>query len=254
MRDHIDRTPDYHAIVRAQVLTPSPLERYRAQRGTRMDSEHVALFAGGTPGADGNYAFVFGPVEPDALFALADRFFAGTGSYSIAVEVEAAPAIVATLEAARWEMDEEEPALVLPTIPAAIPSPPAELTIRRVIDEAGLADFRTITETGIAILPSLAAATDTRVACFVGYVGGEPVATARLVCLDAVAEITGIVTAPAYRRRGYGTALTWAAIKEGAARGCTVTALTATPLGYPVYLRMGFQRVCTFRTYLPPDR
>lgn len=213
------------------------------------------LSAGGQPGPDFNYAFVFGPISPDAFFALADSFFADRGGYSVAIEVEAAPAVVAALEADGWEIDEEEPALVLLGLPATIPAPPRELTIRLVTDEAGLADFRAVTGTDTQILPSLAAATDPGVACFVGYVADTPVVTSRLVCLQDVAEITGVVTLPAYRRRGYGTALTWAAITEGADRGCTATTLTATPLGYPVYVRMGFQPVCTYRTYLParPD-
>jgi hypothetical protein len=28
--------------------------------------------------------------------------------------------------------------------------------------------------------------------------------------------------------------------------------LTASEMGYPVYLRMGFVPVCRYRTYLPP--
>jgi GNAT superfamily N-acetyltransferase len=234
------------------MLVRSPLERYRAVRTQQMRAEHVAFFAGGVPGADANFAFVYGPIAPDTFFAQADAFFGGAGAYSVAIEVESAPAVVAVLEAGGWEMEEEEPALVLLELPPTIPSPPAGLTIRRVTDEPGLEDFRTVTGTGTAIIPSLAAATDPGVACFVGYVDGVPAATARLVCLGSIVEITGIVTVPAHRRRGYGTALTWAAIAEGAARGCTTATLTATPLGYPVYLHMGFQRVCTYRTYLPP--
>ncbi len=245
-------TDDLRAIARAPLLIPSPLERYRGGQPRRIPHEHVTLFAGGTPGPEFNYALVFGPIAPDALFALADATFADAGGYSVAVEVESAPAVVEALEANGWEMDEEEPALALRGLPSSIPAPPAGLTISRVSDEAGLAHFRAITETGTQILPSLAAATDPGVACFVGYRDGSPVATSRLVCLGTVAEITGVVTAPAHRRRGYGTALTWAAIMEGAARSCTATTLTATPLGYPVYVRMGFQPVCTYRIYLPP--
>jgi GNAT superfamily N-acetyltransferase len=248
----IHATEERRAIARAPLLRPSPLERYRETAPRRVLHEHVALFTSDVPGPDGNSAFVFGPIAPDAFFALADAHFAAAGGYSVAVEVESAPAIVAALEANGWEMDEEEPALVLSALPAAIPAPPRELAIRRVLNEAELADFRAITGTGTQILPSLAAARDPDVACFVGYVSGVPAATARLVCFGAVAEITGVVTVPEYRRRGYGTALTWAAVAEGAARACTATTLTASPLGYPVYVRMGFQPVCTYRTYLPP--
>jgi GNAT superfamily N-acetyltransferase len=249
-------TQDLRVIARAQMLIPSPLERYRGMHSRRVvrADVHIALYGGGTPELDFNYVFVLGPASPAMVFREADAFFGSAGGYIIAVEVESAPAVVSALEADGWQMDEEEPALVLPALPATIPPPPAELAIRRVADETGLADFRAITSTGTQILPSLAAATDPGVACFVGYVAGVPAATSRLVCLRDTAEITGVVTQPAFRRRGYGTALTWAAIVEGAVRGCTATTLTATPLGYPVYIRMGFQPICTYRTYLPPTR
>jgi len=51
------------------------------------------------------------------------------------------------------------------------------------------------------------------------------------------------------RRRGYGAAMTWAAIAEGVKRGCTAAALRATEMGESVYAAMGFVDVCTFRTY-----
>ena len=45
--------------------------------------------------------------------------------------------------------------------------------------------------------------------------------------------------------------MTWAVLAEGARRGCVSAMLTATPMGYPVYVRMGFQPVVVFRTYMP---
>ena len=63
----------------------------------------------------------------------------------------------------------------------------------------------------------------------------------------------GVVTHPEFRRRGYGTALTWAAIAAARAMGARAALLGATPLGYPVYLKMGFTPICTMRTYEPPD-
>ncbi len=48
--------------------------------------------------------------------------------------------------------------------------------------------------------------------------------------------------------------MTWAAICEGQRRGGQSIILTATGMGYPVYLRMGFQRVCAYRVYLPPSQ
>ena len=79
-----------------------------------------------------------------------------------------------------------------------------------------------------------------------------PVATSRVSCLGAVGDLMGVVTDDAFRRRGIGTAMTWAAIDAARQRGCTAITLTATEMGLPVYQRMGFIHACTLRTYLPP--
>ena len=243
---------DLRAVVHAALLTPSPLERYRPHPVRRERHGDLALLAAGSPGPDFNYMLALGPVAAERAFALADAFFGDPAGFSVYVEVEAAGPVEEGLIARGWTLVEEEPALVLPRLPDPIPAPPAGLDIRRVTDEAGLAAFRNLTETPTPFVPSLAAALDPGVALFVGYLDGRVVASSRLACLGEIAEITGVNTAPEYRRRGLATALTWAAIAEGAARGSTVPMLNASELGYPVYLRMGFVPVCTYRTYLPP--
>jgi tetratricopeptide (TPR) repeat protein len=142
--------------------------------------------------------------------------------------------------------------LVLSRLDVAPPAPP-DLGIRLVVDAAGFAVFLRVSETPSVFLPSLAAGLDPAVALLVGYVEGRAVASARLVCLGPIAEITGIVTVPSAQRRSYGTALTWAAIAAGRQRGCKAATLTASAMGYPVYLRMGFRPVGLFRTYLLPE-
>jgi ribosomal protein S18 acetylase RimI-like enzyme len=249
-----DVTTDLRAIVHASLLTPSPLQRYRPGQERRATHGNIGLFTAGEPGPDLNYVMVLGPASPTHVFALADAFFdTGEFRYSVVVEVETARPVEEEVRARGWRLVEEEPALVLPHLPTLLPSPPSNLDIRQVTDEDGLTNFRAVSRTGQHIVPSLAAALDPGVALFVGYTDGRPVATSRLVCLGTVAEITGVRVMPEHRRRGYGTALTWAAVREGAARGCATTILTATAMGYPLYVRMGFLPVCTYRTYLPPE-
>jgi GNAT superfamily N-acetyltransferase len=243
---------DLRAIVHASLLLPSPLRHYRPRPGRHAEHEDIGLFAGGVPGPDFNYVQVFGPLDPERVFALAEEFFGASGGYSVAVEVGPAQPTEDALRACGWLMVEEEPALVLPRLPPAPPLPPPGLDIRLVVDEAGFADFMAVAHTPAHFLPTPAVALDPAVALHVGYVDGRAVATSRLVCLETIAEITGVVTVPEYRRRGYGTALTWAAVMEGARRGCTVATLTASEMGYPVYVKMGFVPVCTYRTYQPP--
>ena len=42
------------------------------------------------------------------------------------------------------------------------------------------------------------------------------------------------------------------AVGAGREAGCTAFFLTATELGYPVYVKMGFVPICTMRTYTAP--
>jgi ribosomal protein S18 acetylase RimI-like enzyme len=244
-------TDALRTITRAPLLRPSPLVRHRGA-DRREDHEHVALIATGGTGPDFNLVNVVGPEDPARVFAMADAFFGAPDRYCVVVESETAAPMERALQARGWLLDEDEPALVLTPVPDAIPPCPPDLNIRRVTDELALAHFFAVSGLGQARVPSLAAALDPDVAVFVGYVDGEPAATSRLLCLGDVGEIVSVVTTPAVRRRGYGTAMTWAAVAAGKARGCTAMTLTASAMGYPVYVRMGFIPVCAYRTYVPP--
>lgn len=242
---------DNLSIVRAPLLTPNPLRLYRSEESRRQAvDENLLLIADGGIGPDFNWAVVTGSVTAAQLFDAAG-FFDATG-YAIIVESDAAPRLEEELLASGWVVDQEEPALVLAPIPQHAP-PPSELTIRMVTAEAEYEDYMTLVPGNRAWVPSLDAATDPQVAIFVGYLDGTPVATARLTCFEAVGEINAVTTAETQRRRGFGTAMTWAAVDEAAQRGCTAIALSASPMGYPVYLRMGFTPVCSYRVYVQQE-
>jgi len=243
---------DLRAIVYAPLRSQSPLQHYQVAPVRRAVHGDVILLASTQLGPDFNFASVLGPVAPERFFAQAEAFYGGT-PYGVLLDVEAAAELDRVLRDAGWELDEEEPALALASIPAAPPPLPSGLEIRRVTTAAELDAFFSITGTARHRIPSVAAALDPDVALFVGYVDGRPVATSRISCHGAVGDINGVVTAEAYRRRGIGAAMTWAAIEQGQRRGCDAMTLTATELGYPVYRRMGFVPVCIFRTYLPPS-
>ena len=236
------------AIAHAALLIPSPLQRHHHSGQRREDDAAFTLFADNS--GEDDYAVVLGPVAPPHFFVRATAFFGANTPYSITLDAGIATDLVATLVRNDWHLDEEEHALVLPHLPDAFPLPPPALTIRVVADAESFAAFLAITRTPLKYVPSLVAATDPAVALLVGYHASEPVATSRISCLGTIADVMGVTTLPDLRRRGYGTAMTWSAIAEGARRGCTVASLTATEMGYPVYVRMGFQPVCVFNTYL----
>jgi GNAT superfamily N-acetyltransferase len=84
--------------------------------------------------------------------------------------------------------------------------------------------------------------------CYVGFVGGVPVATAVLYAHRRLAGVYAVATVSRARRRGYGRALTQRAVEDGFRAGCSRSFLQASEMGRPVYEEMGyrweFDRVC----------
>jgi GNAT superfamily N-acetyltransferase len=87
---------------------------------------------------------------------------------------------------------------------------------------------------------------------FVAYLDGEPAATSHIVIDDrGTAGIYYVGTIESYRGRGLGRTITAAAVAAGRRLGCTRSSLQASPMGLPIYERMGFRRVAYYRQYVP---
>ncbi|MDE2124970.1 MAG: GNAT family N-acetyltransferase [Armatimonadetes bacterium] len=84
---------------------------------------------------------------------------------------------------------------------------------------------------------------EVRARMFLASLDGVPVATAQLAVALGVAGVYAVSTLPKARGRGLGTAVTWAALTAGREMGCRVGTLQASPMGKPVYHRMGFVEV-----------
>lgn len=133
----------------------------------------------------------------------------------------------------------------------------ASLEIRPVGDDASFSDFATTVtesfdipseETSALFPPS--ALTRPRTHFWVGYAEGQPVASSALIVIGDVAGINFIGTLGAFRGRGFGEQMTWAAVNGGAEAGCGVAVLQASEIGKPVYERMGFRDVTTYNTFI----
>ena len=83
------------------------------------------------------------------------------------------------------------------------------------------------------------------ISVYLALVEDEPVSTAMSLLGDGGVGIFNVGTPPALRGRGYGAAVTARAVEDGLAAHAEVAWLQASPLGEPVYRRMGFRRVDT---------
>lgn len=85
---------------------------------------------------------------------------------------------------------------------------------------------------------------------YVGYVDGEPVATAATVTAAGAIGVYNVATLPAHRRRGHGEAvMRYALEKARQETGCERSVLQATDHGLPLYLSMGYKTVTTVDVY-----
>jgi GNAT superfamily N-acetyltransferase len=128
-------------------------------------------------------------------------------------------------------------------LPAPLPSPPAELQVVEVDGPARLGDFERTLIAGFPF-PGADGATifDPRqlgevVRLFVGYLGERPVSVAGAAVGHGVVEVDWVATMPSARGRGYGGALTAAAV--GVAPELPAVLLASDP-GHSVYRSLGF--------------
>lgn len=257
--------PDLKAVAAAGFADVHLPLIHHQPRGRMTHAGGAALIAFDLPRWGLNTLFAVSPLieTPEVVLAAADRYFAGcTEPYHVTLDPEVVPELERELGSCGWTVQDDMTVMVLPEIPAAPPAPPPGLTICRVVNDTGLRDYLAPKDPdrppspwdGIdeAINPSVAVAHDPDIALFAGYVDGRPVATSAMYRVGAFVDIGAVGTATAYRGRGIGTAITWAAVHEGRARGCTSAGLGATAMGYPIYLLMGFVPVATYRRYTPP--
>jgi GNAT superfamily N-acetyltransferase len=148
-----------------------------------------------------------------------------------------------------------EPARAQPRTPPALEIIPAADPDTLAAAEQLISDvFRSRAQPGSVLTPDVLA---DDLVVWLGIVDGRPVATATTYVSDGLCGVYAVATAADARRRGYGEALTWAATLH---RPELPAALQASPMGRPVYERMGYRRVVDFtvwqtaRPHRPPIR
>jgi GNAT superfamily N-acetyltransferase len=148
------------------------------------------------------------------------------------------------------------PGMVLSPVPEP-PASPAHITVERV-DRGSLGGWRGILAADgmpMALAERLfppSFVDDPEVALFAAHLDGSPVGTSIAIRTGDVGGVYAVIVDPTARRRGVGTAAAWAAVNAGREWGCDVVTLQATEMGFPSYVRMGFDTVVRYTTFASP--
>jgi len=152
------------------------------------------------------------------------------------------------------------PGMALDPIPEAAPRPVDEFEIRPVTDAAGIEDHIATAAAGFGLPKEIVQAIidpaewrrpDRRL--YVGYARGAPVTTGAGVRTGQAIGVYNIATVEGARRRGYGEVMTARIASDGRAAGCAIAILQASPMGLPIYERLGYRTVVEYDGYVEPE-
>lgn len=200
------------------------------------------------------------PADLGAQLAHARAFFAAQQQVPWSVQGMGAVAKALAAQAHDYGLvhTDVEPAMLLTPL-IQRPTAQSELIIRPVETMEQLYAFDEIVNMSFGMpsdpsgmISTLADYQRVNLTPYLGVVEGVPVVTALRSSAYGIAMIHVVCTLPAYRRRGFGEAMTWRAALDGIAEGCTASFLTATPLGHSVYARMGYQPCGDVHTWHAP--
>lgn len=146
---------------------------------------------------------------------------------------------------------ESEPAMLLDELRPARPSPPG-LAIRAIHEPTHIARYAEVDAPAWHEVTRGIARTVRDFPDFTMLLGesdGIAVATSMAVTTGELVGVYNVQVKPAYRARGFGRAMTDAAIEAGRNAGCTSATLQSTPMGLPLYRSMGFRTEYTITVY-----
>ncbi len=231
--------------------------------GVYAEHDGVVVAASGLPFAPLNPAFVVrDPDDPVAAlrWSAATRLERGAPSTGVDLPDGRLPAVESALGALGYVQHVQRPGMSVAVADIAQPPAPADLRIRTIesaADWAGYVDvqvgaFGMAREIASEFPPYSVVGTDPRMAMLVGAVDGQVVCAAAVFVTGVDAGIFAVGTLAEWRGRGFGAAITAAAVRTGAAAGGKVAHLQSTEDGYPVYRRLGFRTGVPWVVWVDP--
>jgi GNAT superfamily N-acetyltransferase len=258
--DELRRACDENVVAAFALIAPYP-----GLGGEQRSFGAVEAVHTGTDHAYYNPIFV---IHPEATLADVDAAIAwirSRGSQpSIQVHDELRGRFQSHLAAAGFEADEwATPGMALQPIPTSQPQSPPGLTIETFGGgrRSSRADQRRFEDWHVAFgssarfrqLMPAAALANPDVIFAVGRDADGPASCSLAIRSERALGVYAVVTHDRARRRGFGTAVTWAVIDAGRrAWGSEVAVLQSSELGLGVYERMGFRTVCRYVEFDPP--
>jgi ketosteroid isomerase-like protein/GNAT superfamily N-acetyltransferase len=249
------------ALLRAMDLNMWEMFReiVRLGRGSEL-VETAQFFMGFGPRGTlfHNMVMIKEAVEIDVLFAAIREFYVRHERvFSVWTRVHADGVLETQLRAGGFRDFTSMPGMALLGDPGTRCEPPG-LAIRAATTDAHRRDYLHVTAEAYATYGAPPAYADDAFAAlesvcaphiqgFVGYAQDKPVAAATVYVTHGVAGIGWVGTVPEQRGHGYAEAVTWAAIREGFRRGGAFANLQASPMGRPIYERMGFVTATEYR-------
>jgi ribosomal protein S18 acetylase RimI-like enzyme len=199
--------------------------------------------------------------DPRALAAAAREFFASRGrGFSFFARTE--PEDEAAAGAGMHRLLERYPAMVLRD--RVEEREVAGVELRRVGDDAAARDYANVAASAfealgmpremLAAMPPAALIRDDT-ASFVAYEGERPLACASVTVARGIGGIQWVGVLEDARGRGLADACTRAASNAGFELGADCAWLEASHMGEPVYLRMGYEELFSYRVWVaaPPE-
>lgn len=131
---------------------------------------------------------------------------------------------------------------------AGAPPAPDGFSVKQVTDDAMLEEWKQLSSAGFEMDIQIyydayvrhGFGPVARSLHFIGYQGTQSVTSATLLLSDGIAGIYDISTPPAFRRRGYGEAITAYIMQEAVSHGYRMAWLMASDEGKSVYRSLGF--------------
>jgi GNAT superfamily N-acetyltransferase len=228
--------------------------------GEVRESGGLLVVASGLPLAMFNLAFVTRRLDdPARQMEEAIAYFDGRGlPFLVRIREGLDPAAETAAKQLGLVPTAPLPGMVLEHV--TVPEPFPGLTIRTVVGEAMAEEYLSVLAAGFGAPLELFEAAFKLLLVqgypdlegYTGYYEGKAVCTSLLFLSNRTAGVYNVATVDEARKRGLGEAMTWHAIRRGAAMGAIMSNLQASAMGMPIYERMGYRLNTNYQTFERP--